>query len=176
MCRRIQSIKQGSDVIGNRTRVTVRKNKVAAPFKVRSSTSCTTKASARTETCWTWASSLTSSEKRGAFYRFGDLRLGQGRESAKAFLSDTKDVAAQIDGKIREQAGLPINLVPQEEAEDTAAPDSDGRRQFPGKNSSRWRPSLPATEDVRNDSSSKSEVRERAATVAPAQRQVVDSS
>ncbi|MDE0311034.1 MAG: hypothetical protein OXI52_02120, partial [Caldilineaceae bacterium] len=64
-------------------------------------------------------------EKRGAFYRLGDLRLGQGRESAKAFLSDKTDVAAQIDGQIRKQAGLPINLALQEEAKDTAAQDRE---------------------------------------------------
>ena len=59
---------RGADVIGNRTRVTVRKNKVAARrSRWRSSTSCTTKVSVRRETCWTWVSSSDIIEKRGAF-------------------------------------------------------------------------------------------------------------
>ena len=113
-------------MIGNRTRVTVRKNKVAAPFKVAEFDIMYNEGVSTQGDLLDLGVEFDIIEKRGAFYRFGDLRLGQGRESAKAFLSDTTDVAAQIDGKIREQAGLPINLVPQEEAEDTAAPDGDG--------------------------------------------------
>jgi len=65
-------------------------------------------------------------EKRGAFYRYGDLRLGQGRENAKAFLNDRADLAAQIDGKIREQTGLPSSHAPQEEDVDTAVQNGAG--------------------------------------------------
>ena len=124
--RRIQSIKQGNEVIGNRTRVTVRKNKVAAPFKVAEFDIMYSEGVSTQGDLLDLGVEFDIIEKRGAFYRFGDLRLGQGREHAKAFLSEKADVAAQIDAEIRERAGLPINLAPQEEAVATAVQDSDG--------------------------------------------------
>ena len=124
--RRIQSIKQGSEVIGNRTRVTVRKNKVAAPFKVAEFDIMYNEGVSTQGDLLDLGVEFDIIEKRGAFYRFGDLRLGQGREQAKAFLSDRAEVAVQIDAKIRERAGLPNNLVPQEDAVDTAVQDSNG--------------------------------------------------
>jgi len=118
--RRIQSIKQGSDVIGNRTRVTVRKNKVAAPFKVAEFDIMYNEGVSTAGDLLDLGVEHDIIEKRGAFYRFGDIRLGQGRESAKAFLTEKADLAAQIDGKIRERAGLVINISPQEEAAESA--------------------------------------------------------
>ena len=124
--RRIQSIKQGGEVIGNRTRVTVRKNKVAAPFKVAEFDIMYSEGVSTQGDLLDLGVEFDIIEKRGAFYRFGDLRLGQGREQAKASLSDRAEVAVQIDAKIRERAGLPNNLVLQEDAVDTAVQDSDG--------------------------------------------------
>ena len=123
--RRIQSIKQGSDVIGNRTRVTVRKNKVAAPFKVAEFDIMYNEGVSSEGDLLDLGVEFDIIEKRGAFYRFGDIRLGQGRESAKSFLSENADMAAQIDGKIRERAGLAINLAPQEETADTAVQEAE---------------------------------------------------
>ena len=123
--RRIQSIKQGSDVIGNRTRVTVRKNKVAAPFKVAEFDIMYNEGVSTEGDLLDLGVEFDIVEKRGAFYRFGELRLGQGRESAKAFLNEKADIAAQIDSTIRERAGLPINLAPQEDAADTAVQEAD---------------------------------------------------
>ncbi|MXX27724.1 MAG: DNA recombination/repair protein RecA, partial [Caldilineaceae bacterium SB0668_bin_21] len=108
-----------------RTRVTVRKNKVAAPFKVAEFDIMYNEGVSTQGDLLDLGVEFDIVEKRGAFYRFGDLRLGQGRESAKAFLSDKTDVAAQIDSKIRKQAGLPINLALQEEAKDAAEQDSE---------------------------------------------------
>ncbi len=124
--RRIQAIKQGSDVIGNRTRVTVRKNKVAAPFKVAEFDIMYNEGVSTQGDLLDLGVEFDIVEKRGAFYRFGDLRLGQGRENAKVFLSDTADIASQIDGEIRERAGLPVSNAPQEEDVDTAVQDGDG--------------------------------------------------
>ncbi len=118
--RRIQSIKQGSDVIGNRTRVTVRKNKVAAPFKVAEFDIMYNEGVSTAGDLLDLGVEHDIVEKRGAFYRFGEIRLGQGRESAKAFLTEKADIAAQIDGKIRERAGLVINKSPQEESAESA--------------------------------------------------------
>ena len=50
--------------------------------------------------------------KRGSFYSYGDIRLGQGRENAKTFLMENPDIAAEIDRKVRDQFGLPVNFVP----------------------------------------------------------------
>jgi recombination protein RecA len=50
--------------------------------------------------------------KRGSFYAYGDIRLGQGRENAKTFLMENPDIAAEIDRKIRDNFGLPVNFVP----------------------------------------------------------------
>ena len=124
--RRIQSIKQGSDVIGNRTRVTVRKNKVAAPFKVAEFDIMYNEGVSTAGDLLDLGVEHDIIEKRGAFYRYGEIRLGQGRESAKAFLTEKADIAAQIDGKIRERAGLAIDLSPQEEAADAALRNGQG--------------------------------------------------
>lgn len=124
--RRIQAIKQGSDVIGNRTRVTVRKNKVAAPFKVAEFDIMYNEGVSTQGDLLDLGVEFDIVEKRGAFYRYGDLRLGQGRENAKAFLNDRADLAAQIDGKIREQTGLPGSHAPQEEDVDTAVQNGAG--------------------------------------------------
>jgi recombination protein RecA len=123
--RRIQSIKQGSDVIGNRTRVTVRKNKVAAPFKVAEFDIMYNEGVSTQGDLLDLGVEFDIIEKRGAFYRYNDDLLGQGREAAKKHLRANPEIASQIDSKIREQAGLPINLAPQEESEDAASQDSE---------------------------------------------------
>ncbi len=105
--RRIQSIKQGSDVIGNRTRVTVRKNKVAAPFKVAEFDIMYNEGVSTAGDLLDLGVEHDIIEKRGAFYRFSDDLIGQGREAAKKHLSENPDTASQIDSIIRERTGLP---------------------------------------------------------------------
>ena len=108
--RRIQSIKQGTDVIGNRTRVTVRKNKVAPPFKVAEFDIMYSEGISKNGDLLDLGVEHDVVEKRGAFYSFGDTRLGQGRENAKIFLGENPAIAAEIDGRIRQTGGLPVNL------------------------------------------------------------------
>jgi recombination protein RecA len=105
--RRIQSIKQGSDVIGNRTRVTVRKNKVAAPFKVAEFDIMYNEGVSSEGDLLDLGVEFDIIEKRGAFYRFSDDLLGQGREAAKKHLNENPEIALQIDRIIRERTGLP---------------------------------------------------------------------
>jgi len=105
--RRIQSIKQGSDVIGNRTRVTVRKNKVAAPFKVAEFDIMYNEGVSTAGDLLDLGVEHDIIEKRGAFYRFSDDLIGQGREAAKKHLSENPETASQIDSIIRERTGLP---------------------------------------------------------------------
>ncbi len=104
--RRIQSIKQGTDVIGNRTRVTVRKNKVAPPFKVAEFDIMYNEGISKTGDLIDLGVEYDVIDKRGAFYSFSDTRLGQGRENAKTFLRENQEMVDTIDRIIRERVGL----------------------------------------------------------------------
>ncbi len=108
--RRIQSIKQGSDVIGNRTRVTIRKNKVAPPFKVAEFDIMYNEGISKNGDLLDLGVQYDVVDKRGAFYSFQDTRLGQGRENSKIFLGENPEIAKEIDGLIRKTGGLPVNL------------------------------------------------------------------
>ncbi|MFZ1756922.1 MAG: recombinase RecA [Caldilineaceae bacterium] len=108
--RRIQAIKQGTDVIGNRTRVTVRKNKVAPPFKVAEFDIMYNEGISKTGDLLDLGVEYDVVTKRGAFYSFGETRLGQGRENSKVFLMENPEIASEIDQIIRANGGLPVNL------------------------------------------------------------------
>jgi recombination protein RecA len=104
--RRIESIKQGSDVVGNRTRVTVKKNKVAPPFRVAEFDIMYNEGISTAGDLIDLGVEHDIISKRGAFYSLGDVRLGQGREAAKDYLRQNSDIAQQIDQLIRAQVGL----------------------------------------------------------------------
>ncbi len=101
--RRIQSIKVGSDVIGNRTRVRVVKNKVAAPFKQAEFDIMYAEGISKVGDLLDLATEIDIVTKRGSFYSYGDLRLAQGRENAKNFLVENPDIAEEIDGLVRQE-------------------------------------------------------------------------
>jgi recombination protein RecA len=122
--RRIQSIKQGNDVIGNRTRVTVRKNKVAPPFKVAEFDIMYNEGISTEGDLLDLGVEQDIVEKRGAYYRFNNEMIGQGRENAKVFLQENPEVAKQIDQKLREMSSLSVNLAPDAEG-DLAVGDFD---------------------------------------------------
>jgi recombination protein RecA len=109
--RRIQSIKVGSDVIGNRTRVRVVKNKVAAPFKTAEFDIMYAEGISKVGDILDLATEYDIVTKRGSFYSYGDLRLAQGRENAKDFLRDNPDLVEEIEVAIR-QALLPSPVTP----------------------------------------------------------------
>jgi|YNPNPStandDraft_1061719.scaffolds.fasta_scaffold25541_1 recombination protein RecA len=102
--RRIQSIKMGAEIIGNRVRVRVVKNKVAAPFRTAEFDIMYNEGISKVGDIIDLATSLEIIQKRGAFYSYGDLRLGQGRENAKEFLRQNPNVANEIELAIRERA------------------------------------------------------------------------
>ncbi len=102
--RRIQSIKLGQDIIGNRTRVRVVKNKVAAPFRTAEFDIMYNEGISKVGDLIDLASQLEIISKRGSFYNYGDIRLGQGRENAKDFLRQNRDMADEIELAIRQQA------------------------------------------------------------------------
>jgi recombination protein RecA len=128
--RRIQSIKQGNDVIGNRTRVTVKKNKVAPPFKVAEFDIMYNEGISTTGDLIDLGVDNDIIVKRGSFYSFGDLRLGQGRENAKTFLMENPQVAREIDRLVRDNFGLPVNFAPA--APQDAAAQETGQQEEAG--------------------------------------------
>jgi len=109
--RRIQSIKVGSDVVGNRTRVRVVKNKVAPPFKTAEFDIMYAEGISKVGDILDLATELDLVQKRGSFYSYGDLRLAQGRENAKDFLRENLDLVDEIEAAIR-QALLPPPVMP----------------------------------------------------------------
>ena len=104
--RRIGSIKDREEVVGNTTRVKVVKNKVAPPFKQVEFDIMYGEGISKTGELIDLGVKAGVVEKSGAWFSFGDERIGQGRENAKQFLKDNPDVAAQIEGRIRAGRGL----------------------------------------------------------------------
>ncbi|NUM47806.1 MAG: recombinase RecA [Anaerolineales bacterium] len=102
--RRIQSIKVGAEVIGNRTRVRVVKNKVASPFREAEFDIMYNEGISKYGDLLDLATNIEVITKRGAFFSYGDIRLGQGRENAKDFLRQNPDLATEIDQVVRQQA------------------------------------------------------------------------
>jgi recombination protein RecA len=102
--RRIQSIKLGSDIIGSRTRVRVVKNKVAAPFRTAEFDIMYNEGISKAGDLLDLATELDIVTKRGSFYSYGDIRLGQGRENSKDFLRQNPDLAEEIELAVRQQA------------------------------------------------------------------------
>ncbi len=99
--RRTDSIKQGSDVMGNRTRVRVVKNKVAPPFRVAEFDIMYSEGISREGGLIDLGLEMGLVKKSGAWFTVGDIRLGQGRENAKEFLRQNTDVALAIEEQIR---------------------------------------------------------------------------
>jgi len=104
--RRIGAIKDGDQVIGNRTRVKVVKNKVAPPFKEVEFDIMYGHGISREGDVLDLASNENLVEKSGAWFSFGGERIGQGREQAKAFLREHPEALAQIEAKIFERFGV----------------------------------------------------------------------
>ena len=103
--RRIEPIKNGQDVIGNRVRVKVVKNKVAPPFKAVEIEILGTEGISRAAGLIDMGVATGVLDKSGAWFNYGKERIGQGRENAKQHLRENADVAAKIEAEIRERAG-----------------------------------------------------------------------
>ncbi len=113
--RRIQAIKVGEEVIGNRTRVKVVKNKVAPPFRVAEFDIMFNEGISKSGDVLDLATKFEVITKRGAFFSYGDVRLGQGRENSKEFLRANLDLMGEIEGLIRQKAlsgeiALPLEI------------------------------------------------------------------
>jgi recombination protein RecA len=107
--RRIESIKQGDQVVGNRTRVTVKKNKVAPPFRTAEFDIMYNEGISTTGDLLDLGVEYDILSKRGAYYRFNEEIIGQGREASKEFLRQNGQLAAEIDRMVRTKAGVPLH-------------------------------------------------------------------
>jgi len=122
--RRIQSLTDKGEVIGSRTRVRVTKNKVAPPFRQAEFDIMYNEGISRVGDILDIGVALGVIDKRGSFYNYGDLRLAQGRENAKAFLRETPELSTEIEAKIRENISLaPPGTLVSEGADDDSSLD-----------------------------------------------------
>ncbi|MBU5293237.1 recombinase RecA [Anaerosalibacter bizertensis] len=104
--RRIEAIKQGDNIIGNRTRVRVVKNKVAPPFKKAEFDIMYGEGISKEGNILDVGVASEIINKSGSWYSYGEHRLGQGRENSKDFLKENPKIALEIENKIREKYGL----------------------------------------------------------------------
>ncbi|MFC6226952.1 recombinase RecA [Paenibacillus allorhizosphaerae] len=110
--RRVETIKQGNDMIGNRTRIKVVKNKVAPPFKQADIDIMYGEGISKEGSIVDIATEMDIIQKSGAWYSFNNDRLGQGRENAKQFLKENPQLADIIEKKIRENSNLIVAIGP----------------------------------------------------------------
>ena len=116
--RRIETIKSGTDSIGNRVRVKVVKNKVAAPFRVAEFDVMYGEGISKEGGLLDVGVASDAVTKTGAWFTYGDVRLGQGREQAKDFLRSNRDVAQQLETDIRgrvERIAVPVEGISEAE-------------------------------------------------------------
>jgi recombination protein RecA len=104
--RRTSAIKQGDQVIGNRTKAKVAKNKVAAPFRVAEFDILYGEGISRTGELLDLGVEHRLVQKSGSWYSMGDTRIGQGREAARTFLAESNEVADELEYKLRQALGL----------------------------------------------------------------------
>jgi len=101
--RRVDTLKQGTEMVGSRTRVKVVKNKVAPPFKQAEFDIIYGEGISKEGSILDMGVAQDIIQKSGAWYSYGDTRIGQGRENARQYLKDNPEIAKEIENKIREQ-------------------------------------------------------------------------
>jgi len=109
--RRIATLKQGENSIGNRARVKVVKNKVAAPFKQAEFDIMFGEGISKTGEIVDYGVKLDIIDKAGAWFSYGDTKIGQGRENAKVFLKDNPNISKEIEDKILNSMGINDTLI-----------------------------------------------------------------
>jgi recombination protein RecA len=116
--RRIESIKDGAEVVGNRTRVKVVKNKIAPPFKQCEFDIMFAKGISREGTLLDIATELGIVRKSGAWYTYEGEQIGQGRENSKVFLAENLELVIEISEKVRQKVGVAGPAAADEQPED----------------------------------------------------------
>ena len=125
--RRIESLKQGGEVIGNRTRVKVVKNKIAPPFKEAEFDIMFGEGISMVGDILDLAASIDVIVKSGAWYAYEGNKIGQGRENAKQYLKDNPEICAEVAAKVRAHFGLDGATAPEGISEEQAEPRQTGR-------------------------------------------------
>lgn len=123
--RRVESIKMGNDVVGNRTKIKIVKNKVAPPFKQADVDIMYGEGISREGSLVDIGTEMDIVNKSGAWYSFDGERLGQGRENSKQFLKEHPEIALQIENKIREASNLSTLVAAPTEAEIAAEEEEE---------------------------------------------------
>jgi recombination protein RecA len=146
--RRIATLKEGDTAVGNRTKVKVVKNKVAAPFREAEFDIIYNEGISREGELIDFALEKGVIEKSGTWFSFGPERIGQGRENARLFLKEHADVRAQLEAKLLPQLGLRVPGVPAVAAA-PAAPEKPGAAPpaKPAGNAARPQPAMVASGD-----------------------------
>ncbi|KAB2337583.1 recombinase RecA [Cytobacillus depressus] len=117
--RRAEQLKQGTDIVGNKTKIKVVKNKVAPPFRVAEVDIMYGEGISKEGEVIDLGSELDIVQKSGSWYSYNEERLGQGRENAKQFLKENLDIRKQIQSQIREHYGLDdVRVISDDEQED----------------------------------------------------------
>lgn len=128
--RRIESLKQGGEVIGNHTRVKVVKNKIAPPFKEAEFDIMFGEGISVVGDILDLAASVDIVNKSGAWYAYNGDKIGQGRENAKQYLRDNPAVCQEIENRVREHFGLsgsmPVEAAPEKVGSEKAKPEKAG--------------------------------------------------
>lgn len=128
--RRIESLKQGGEVIGNRTRIKVVKNKIAPPFKEAEFDIMFGQGISSEGDILDLAAQVGIIVKSGAWYAYNNDKIGQGRENAKAFLRENPAVLCEVENKVRAHFGLNGEAAAMPEAADYTAPDETEEAEF----------------------------------------------
>jgi recombination protein RecA len=123
--RRIASIKDGDRVVGNRTRVKIVKNKIAAPFREAEFDILYGEGISKEGDLIDVAAERNILEKSGAWFSYGGERIGQGRENARQFLRDNPDVLKKLEVEVRKALNLPL---PSEPATQESAASARGKK------------------------------------------------
>ena len=110
--RKSDVLKQGTEIVGNRTKVKIAKNKVAPPFKTAEFDIIYGKGISKEGDILDLAAEVDIVNKSGAWYAYKETRIGQGRENAKQFLRDNPDVCQEIENQVREHYDLPVMDAP----------------------------------------------------------------
>jgi len=115
--RKIATLKQGDEVIGNRTRTKVIKNKVAPPFRQAEFDIMFGEGISKEGELVDYGVKLDIIDKSGAWFSYGEKRLGQGRENVKALLKEEPELALEIEGKIKAEMGIGVKVEAEEKSE-----------------------------------------------------------
>ena len=124
--RRIEALKQGGEMVGNRTRIKVVKNKVAPPFREAEFDIMFGKGISKEGDVLDLAASVGIDQKSGAWFAYGGDKIGQGRENAKAYLREHPEIMDEIEHKVRVAYGLIKEEAPEGTEETAAVPETEG--------------------------------------------------